>query len=255
MEKEFDYELHVIIVDDEYLAREKLKGLLKEYRHVRVMEEACDICEAEKKIIEKRPDLIFLDIQMPGGTGFDLLERLEDPPRVIFVTAFDQFAIRAFKVNALDYLLKPIDAKRLEDSLKRAAATTGLPEDAGGLLSMTDQVFLNTGKKKLFLPVANIAAINTEGNYTNVIDLKGEHFMIRASLKDWERRLPKDVFVVLGRTLLINRRQVRSWTMRLRGIELCMADVPTFFLLGRAGYQRFRELVVSAPVKKSSERP
>lgn len=246
MKNKLEVELRVVIIDDEPLARERLKGLLKKYWHVRVSGEAQDIFEAEKKIKETDPDLIFLDIQMPGGTGFDLLDRLENPPRVIFVTAFDQFAIRAFKVNALDYLLKPIDEQRLEESLKRAVAIPVLPEDAGGLLSMADQVFLNTGRKKLFIPVANIAAITTEGNYTSVINLKGDQFMVRIPLKDWERRLPGDVFIVLDRALMINKRQVRSWTSQLRNAELCIADIPTTFRLGRAAYQRFKELVTSA---------
>ncbi len=246
MKNKLEVELRVVIVDDELPARERLKSLLKKYWHVRVAGEAQDIFEAEKKIKEINPDLIFLDIQMPGGTGFDLLDRLENPPRVIFVTAFNQFAIRAFKVNALDYLLKPIDELRLEESLKRAVRIPVLPDDAGGLLSMTDQVFLNTGRKKLFIPVTSIAAITTDGNYTSIINLKGDQFMVRIPLKDWERRLPADIFILLDRTLMINKRQVKSWTSQLRHAELYIADVPTPFRLGRAAYQRFKELVTSA---------
>lgn len=244
MKNKSDIELHVVIVDDEPLARERLKRLLKKHWHVRVAGEAQNIFEAEQKIKDVNPDLIFLDIQMPGGSGFDLLDRLDNPPRVIFVTAFDKFAIRAFKVNALDYLLKPIDELRLEESLKRAASMPAAPEDTGELLSMTDQVFLNTGRKKLFLPVSSIAAISTEGNYTSIINLKGERFMVRVSLKDWERRLPEDVFIVLDRTLMINKRQVKSWTSQLRHAELLIADIPETFRLGRAAYQRFKELAI-----------
>lgn len=250
MKNKLDIELRVVIVDDEPLARERLRSLLKKHWYVRVAGEAGDIFEAEKIIKETDTDLVFLDIQMPGGTGFDLLDRLENPPRVIFVTAFDQFAIRAFKVNALDYLLKPVDELRLEESLKKTLTIPALPEDGGGLLSLTDQVFLNTGRKKLFLPVANIAAIVTEGNYTSVINLKGDHFMVRVSLKDWERRLPGNTFIVLDRTLMINRHQVRSWTAQSRNAELCIADIPTTFRLGRAAYQRFKELVTCALANK-----
>jgi len=114
MKNEPGQELSVLIVDDERLAREKLRGLLKRHWNVRIAGEAKNSAEAEEMIREVRPDLVFLDIQMPGGSGFDLLERLEDPPFIVFVTAYDQFAIRAFEVNALDYLLKPVDPERLE---------------------------------------------------------------------------------------------------------------------------------------------
>lgn len=245
MKDKLNIELHVVIVDDELLARERLKKLLKKYWYIRLAGEAEDIFEAERKIQKSNPDLIFLDIQMPGGSGFDLLDRLENPPpRVIFVTAFDQFAIRAFKVNALDYLLKPIDELRLEESLKRAFTIPAAPENTGGPLSITDQVFLNTGRKKLFFPVSNIAAISTDGNYTSIINLKGKRFMVRVSLKDWERRLPGDVFAILDRTLMINKRQVRSWTSQLRHAEILIADIPEAFRLGRAAYQRFKEVVI-----------
>lgn len=244
MNETSDHPLCAFIVDDERLARENLRDLLKNHPHVLVVGEARNAAEAQKGIAATRPDLLFLDIQMPGGSGFDLLDRLEDPPPTIFVTAYNQFAIRAFEVNALDYLLKPVDPDRLRSTLERAA-TRFVPEPESHL-SSTDQVFLNTGKKSLFLPVMDIAAITAEGNYTHVIDVQGRRYMVRYSLRVWESRLPGEAFITLDRSLIINRHQVRSWRSESRKADIYLADIPTPFPLGRAAYQRFRELVVGS---------
>jgi len=245
-------ELSVLIVDDERLAREKLRGLLKKHWNVRIAGEARNADEAEEMIREAQPDLVFLDIQMPGGSGFDLLERLEDPPFIVFVTAYDRFAIRAFEVNALDYLLKPVDPERLKGALGRAVSKTYTLGVTGGSLSHADRVFLNTGKRNLFLPVTKIAAITADKNYTNVIDIKGLRYMVRSSLRDWERRLPKDIFVVLDRSLMVNRNHIQSWETESRGAEVFLTGVPTPFYLGRTGYQRFKELVVAPLIENKS---
>jgi two-component system LytT family response regulator len=243
MERTPEKRLRVLIVDDERLARENLADLLKGHPRVEIAGEARNAAEAEEKISLERPDLLFLDIQMPGGSGFDLLERLEDPPPVVFVTAYDQFAIRAFRVNALDYLLKPVDPDRLGDALKRATGRPGGPATPENSLSSTDRVFLSTGKRSLFLPVMEIAAITSDGNYTHVIDVRGKRHMVRTPLRIWEKRLPGDVFVTLDRSLMINRRHVRSWTVRSRKAEVRLAGVPAPFSLGRAAYRRFRECI------------
>src|SRR5881227_3521711 len=108
-----------IIIDDERLARNELKKLLQEFGEIEVIDEAANVQEGVEKIEQHNPDLIFLDIQMPGKTGFDLLEELERSPKVIFTTAYDEFALKAFEVNALDYLLKPVEPRRLSDALEK----------------------------------------------------------------------------------------------------------------------------------------
>jgi two-component system LytT family response regulator len=250
MKNDPEQELSVLIVDDERLAREKLRGLLKKHWNVRIAGEARNTDEAQAMITEIRPDLVFLDIQMPGGSGFDLLERLEDPPFIVFVTAYDKFAIRAFEVNALDYLLKPVDPERLDKAIRRIASTTRMPGEIGGALSRTDRVFLNTGKKNLFLPVMKIAAIIADKNYTNVMDTNGLCHMVRSSLRDWERRLPKDTFVVLGRSLMINRHHIQSWKTESRGAEVFLTGITAPFRLGRTAYQRFKELAITPLIEK-----
>jgi len=244
--------LRAFIVDDERLARENLRDLLREHPRIRVVGEARNIDEARRGIDERRPDLLFLDIQMPGGSGFDLIEGLEAPPLTIFVTAYDRFAIRAFEVNALDYLLKPVDPARLKNALERALERSLPAPEPETDLSPTDRVFLNTGKKALFLPVTDIAAITAEGNYTHVIDIRGRRYMVRCTLKTWENRLPKEIFIPLDRSLMINRQQVRSWSVQCRKADVRLADIDTPFSLGRAAYQRFRELVMGRPADLKS---
>ncbi|NDD15811.1 MAG: response regulator, partial [Chitinophagia bacterium] len=114
--------IKAIIIDDERLARNELKKLLEQHPEIEIIDEAINVDEGVEKIDLAHPDLIFLDIQMPGKTGFDLLSELEKSPKVIFTTAYDEFALKAFEVNALDYLLKPIDPKRLADAIQKLQA-------------------------------------------------------------------------------------------------------------------------------------
>jgi len=236
--------LQILIVDDERLARENLRDLLAADKEIVVVGEARHAEEARLMIVEKRPDLIFLDIQMPGGTGFDLLERLEFPPPIIFVTAFDNFAIRAFEVNALDYLLKPVEPERLNMAIKRAVQKYTKPHAEAGLLRYTDRIFLDTGRQAVFLEVAHIAAIQSEGNYTQVISSKGLSYLVRVPLHKWKARLPVDVFVMLGRSLLINRSHIRRYVLQTRRADLYLADITRPFLLGRQGLRQFKEKIL-----------
>ncbi|HBL24128.1 MAG TPA: DNA-binding response regulator [Deltaproteobacteria bacterium] len=245
MKKDSDQEIRALIVDDERLARENLKGLLKDQWDIRIAGEARNAAEAERMIAELHPNLVFLDIQMPGGSGFDLLERLEDPPSIIFITAYDQYAIRAFEVNAIDYLLKPIDPERLRAALRRAVFRLPSFDPSGEVFSGADQVFLNTGKKATFVSVGNIVAVFAERNYTNVFNIQGERFMVRSSLRDWERRLPEDVFVALDRSTIINTNHIELWTLHSRKAVLRMTGLPEPIELGRAAYTRFKERVIA----------
>ena len=242
MKNDPERELSVLIVDDERLAREKLRGLLKKHWNVRIAGEARNADEAEEMIREAQPDLVFLDIQMPGGSGFDLLERLEDPPFIVFVTAYDRFAIRAFEVNALDYLLKPVDPERLKGALGRITYRTKKQVSNASLFYSSDRVFLKTGKKVQFVSLLDIAAIVAEKNYTHVMTIKGKRYIVHFPFHYWERRLPKDIFVVLDRSLMINRNHIQSWKTGSRNAELSLTGIRTPFYLGRSAYQRFKAM-------------
>jgi two-component system, LytTR family, response regulator len=238
-----DQRLQTLIVDDERLARENLRGLLAAHQEITVVGEARNAAEARQMIADKRPDLVFLDIQMPGGSGFDLLERLEFPPPIIFVTAFDNFAIRAFEVNALDYLLKPVEPERLARAIQRLGQKT-TDSDEAGLLKNSDRVFLDTGRQAVFLAVAEIAAIHAEGNYTQVVEVNGRSYLVRIPLCRWETRLPADVFIPLDRSLLINLNHIKRYVLKARQAELYLGGIAQPFILGRIGLRRFKERVL-----------
>ncbi|MEY4728372.1 MAG: hypothetical protein RLZZ390_896, partial [Bacteroidota bacterium] len=161
-----------IVIDDERLARNELKKLLSDYPEVEVIGEAANVDEAIKLIEELMPDLIFLDIQMPAKTGFDLLAELETVPSVIFTTAHDEYALKAFEVNALDYLLKPIDPKRLSDAIQKVVLLDEREETANenrtesrSFLSDNDQVFVKDGEKCWFVKLSEIRLFESVGNY------------------------------------------------------------------------------------------
>ena len=157
--------MRAIIIDDERLARKELNNLLENYPEIEIVDQAVNADEALEKIIQLDPELIFLDIQMPGKTGFELLEELEKVPKVIFTTAYDEFAIKAFDVNALDYLLKPIQEERLKDAITKVLAVqaSALAERAQeGVseikqqLGMNDQVFVKDGDRCWFISLKEI---------------------------------------------------------------------------------------------------
>ena len=152
--------MRAIIIDDERLARKELNNLLKNYPEIEIVDQAVNADDALEKIQRLNPDLIFLDIQMPGKTGFELLEDLDKVPKVIFTTAYDEFATRAFDVNALDYLLKPIQEERLKDTITKVLAveTSALSERAQEeilevkqSLGVNDQVFVKDGERCWFI--------------------------------------------------------------------------------------------------------
>ena len=236
--------LRAILVDDERLARRSLRALLAEHPGIEIVAEAADARQARDLIETERPDVAFLDIQMPGGNGFDLLERLQNPPAIVFVTAYDEYAIRAFEVNAVDYLLKPIEPERLALAVARLQSPGSQSSAPIGPYSANDHVLIKTGQRCFFLPVMQIAAIRAADNYSYVICEKGEEHLVRRSLKEWETMLPSDGFVVLDRSVLIHWRHVNRWVQCGRKMELYVGRSATPLVLGRAAAHRFKTAIV-----------
>jgi two-component system LytT family response regulator len=187
--------MRALIIDDERLARVELRRLLAAHPEIEIAGEASNPEEALAAIPQLAPDLLFLDIQMPGMTGFDLLEQLEDTPRVIFTTAYDEYAIRAFEVNALDYLLKPIAPARLAAALAKLHPPK-LPVRPG-------QVFVRDGERCWIVRFPEIFLLESEGNYTRVY-FGHEHPLIRRSLNALESQLDPQIFFRAGRKQIIN---------------------------------------------------
>ena len=200
--------IKAIIIDDERLARNELKKLLEQHPDIQIIDEASNVDEAIEKIDLSRPDLIFLDIQMPGKTGFDLLAEIEKSPRVIFTTAYDEFALKAFEVNALDYLLKPIDPKRLTDAIQKLQTEIALEQASllgvnRGPLTEIDQVFVKDGERCWFVKLAEIRLFESVGNYAKVYFSTNKPLILK-SLNALEERLDDRVFFRANRKHIIN---------------------------------------------------
>ncbi len=204
--------MKAIIIDDERLARNELKKLLQEFPEVEVIGEAANANEGIDKIETLGPDLIFLDIQMPGKTGFDMLTELERAPHVIFVTAYDEYALKAFDVNALDYLMKPVEPKRLADALMKVRQKDEEEEFPHanirtGLLGEHDQVFVKDGERCWFVKLSEVRLFESVGNYAKVF-FAGNKPLILKSLNSLEERLDDKVFFRANRKHIVNLRMI-----------------------------------------------
>ena len=191
--------LRVLLVDDERLARAELRRLLKMHPKVEIIGEAASAAEAMAQIAVLAPDLLLLDVQMPGGSGFDLLGALEQAPDVIFCTAYDQYALQAFEVSALDYLQKPVQASRLATALARAGARV----QATATSDSARKIFIKDGERCWFVALADIVLFESEGNYARVHFGTEQPLMLR-TLNQLEERLPP------GQFFRANRRQIVS---------------------------------------------
>src|SRR5687768_2424732 len=206
--------MKAIIIDDERLARTELRKLLQEFPEIEIVDEAANVDEGISKIESHNPDLIFLDIQMPGKTGFDLLAELDRAPQVIFTTAYDEYALKAFEVNALDYLLKPIEPKRLADAMHKLNNQDS-PMPANGftmdvnreLLTENDQVFVKDGERCWFVKLSEIRLFESVGNYAKVFFGNNKPLILK-SLNSLEERLDDKVFFRANRKHIVNLRMI-----------------------------------------------
>ncbi|HEY2382796.1 MAG TPA: response regulator [Terriglobia bacterium] len=188
------------LIDDERMARRELRRLLSAHPEIEIAGEAANGDEALALIEKHEPDLIFLDIEMPGMTGFDLLGRLRDVPEVIFTTAYDQYALKAFEVNALDYLLKPIAPERLAAALQKVR---------GRQPQFRDQIFMRDGDRCWIVCAGDIEILESEGNYTRVF-FRNERPLIAGSLAAFEQRLASSGFFRASRKHVINLNNIQS---------------------------------------------
>lgn len=238
--------LRCLIIDDEPLARSGLRRRLSAYPGLEVVGEAGSRDEALALIQALQPNLLTLDIDMPGGHGFEVLAALPVPPAVIFVTAYNQYAMRAFEVNAVDYVLKPIEPERLEKALARVvtriqgeAAVAGL----GHPLQKTDAVLVEFGLSGHFVSVDRILLLESAGNYCRVSVLGGQVYTVRQTLSDWVRRLPPELFVQLDRGMVINRTQLQRVLFSTRSAQIALGDLPELISVGMAAAERLRHLL------------
>ena len=201
--------MKAIIVDDERLARNELRRLLADYPEVEIIEE-CNSAEAAIIAVDKlRPDVVFLDIHMPGKDGFGVLEELDYMPHVIFITAYDEYAIKAFEVNALDYLLKPVEVDRLKDAINKVKAELIEPIEKSDKLGVDDQVFVKDGDRCWFVNLSDVPMFESEGNYVRVYFDKNKPLILK-SLNNLSNRLDEASFFRANRKFIINLNWVES---------------------------------------------
>jgi two-component system LytT family response regulator len=202
--------MKAIIIDDERLARQELKNLLAQHKEVEVIAECSDALQAREKIIELKPDIIFCDIHMPGKSGLELVEEIPAVVDVVFVTAHDEHAIRAFELNAFDYLLKPVQAERLAETIKKLSVKeTATRSDNNTPLSEKDMVFVKDGEKCWFVRLSDIRLFESEGNYVRVYFDTFRPLILR-SLNSLETRLNEKQFFRASRKHIINMSYISS---------------------------------------------
>lgn len=246
--------MRALIIDDERLARSELRRLLSRHPEVEIVGEAQNATEARTVIEDVEPDLLFLDVQMPGETGFDLLASLESVPLVVFTTAYDEYALRAFEVSALDYLVKPIDPKRLANTVERvldawrADAARPLPGEPSGNkraiapLSPHDRVFVMEGERSWLIELGLIRLFESEGSYTRVF-FDDEKPLINRSLNHLEARLDPRVFFRANRSQIINLEAVRGMHTWFGGRLMAQLEGDQEVTLSRRRARAFRELM------------
>jgi two-component system LytT family response regulator len=211
--------MKALIVDDERLARVELKRLLQPFKDINIAGEAVNAEDALEKITQLNPDLIFLDIQMPGKSGFDLLEELDSVPTVVFTTAYDEYALKAFEYNAMDYLLKPIEPKRLEETVKKLIEQnkkeTYEATDTQ-TLSEKDQVFVKDGDRCWFVKLEAVRLFESEGNYVRLYFDDNKPLILR-TLNYLDERLDSKSFFRANRKHIINLKWVENIETWLNG--------------------------------------
>ncbi len=200
-------QFRALIIDDERYAREELKILLKDFNDIEIVGEADNIESSIVEINSKDPDIIFLDIQLGRETGFDLLEKVSANFRTIFVTAYNEFALKAFDVNALDYLLKPVNPDRLNLTLDRIRNNIS---DAPKNLDYDDSIFVKTNLSSIFVRINQVTCICAEGDYTSIFTNYGKRLVVLETLKNWEKRLPGKHFCKVHRSTIVNQNYIEK---------------------------------------------
>jgi two-component system, LytTR family, response regulator len=242
--------IHAVVADDEVLARQKLRQLLRDDRDIEIVGEASTALETIELVRAAHPELLFLDIHMPGMDGFDVVGALADQkeqkdlpiPRVIFTTAYDQYAVRAFEVNAVDYLLKPFTAERLRSAVQRAREQMAVrrPEltNANGAnpavnTFYTNRIIFKSRGRILFLPVSDIRWIGAEGNYVRLSTANETH-LLRETMAHLEERLDPRGFLRVHRSFIVNLKYVKEVRKEATGDSVVIMDSGHKVALGRS---------------------
>jgi two-component system, LytTR family, response regulator len=238
--------MKTIVVDDERLARKELINLLAEHPQIEVVAECSNAEEAKKAIAAFHPELIFLDIQMPEKTGFELLEELDSTPEVIFVTAYDEYALKAFEVNALDYLLKPIQPERLKEAINKLTSENreqaNTEKTTEGRLTGEDQIFIKDGEKCWFVHLHEIRMFESEGNYVRIYFRNFKPLVLK-SLNNLELRLDAKTFFRANRKYIVNLKYIKHIENWFNGGLQVELETGEKIEISRRQATRFKEMM------------
>jgi len=232
--------MKALIVDDEPLARRELRRLLASHPSIQIVGEAGDIDEAHDRIEALAPGVVFLDIQMPGGSGFDLLAQHDWVPSIIFTTAYDRYAVKAFDVNALDYLLKPIEPERLAAALDKLPATPLTARRDAHKDSPLEQLFVRDGPRCWFIPLRDVSVFSAEGNYVRM-QWGQERPLLGRSLAALESKLDPQRFFRANRQQIINLEFIRSVDLGVGGRLHVQLNDGREIQISRRQARQFRE--------------
>jgi two-component system LytT family response regulator len=249
--------IRVVVVDDEPLARERLRTLLRDDPSIDLVAEAGDVPSAVSAIVTHRPDLVFLDVQMPGGTGFDVIAGVGAArmPRVIFVTAYDRYALRAFDVHAIDYLLKPFDRDRFHQALARAGEQAGrsagselekrlmaLVSELRSAPARVDRFVVKSGGRVFFVRTDEIDWIEAAGNYVK-LHVGTETHLLRETMNAIEAKLDGDIFFRVHRCHIVNIERVRELQPWFNGEYVVFLNNGTRLTLSRGYREKLQDRV------------
>lgn len=233
-----------LIIDDERTARNDLRALLAAFPEIEVAGEAATIKAGRALLEQAEYEIVFLDIQILGRSGFELVPHVRAGARVVFVTAHNEYALRAFEVNALDYLLKPVKPERLANALARlrSAATEPEPPPASAIAVRPDDILhLSSGTSARFAPVMELSAIEAEENYSLVHLADGSNVLVRRSLKAWEEILPAPQFLRVHRTAIVNLLRLAGYRRdQHKSVNLQVQGVPNAIPVGRLYWPALR---------------
>ncbi len=233
--------IRAVIVEDSRLARNELKELVKNYPEIEIIGEAENVDSGFELINKTQPDLLFLDINMPEKDGFELLEMLDNVPITVFTTAFDEYAIKSFEYNALDYLLKPINPKRFAQAIEKVNSNLVEKEEKNDKkLNLTSQIFIKDGEKCWLVKISDIYLFEVDGNYTKVF-FNNEKAIINKSLNNIEEKLPLEFFFRANRNQIINIQYVKSIDPWFSGNLLVHLPKETKVEISRRQASNFKE--------------
>lgn len=234
----------ILLVDDERLIRSDLRQMLADYEDICIVGESGSVDAAVEILPTVSIDAVFLDIQMPRKSGFELLPHLPPNIRVVFVTAFDEYAVRAFEVNSLDYLLKPVSPERLAVTLERLRTMpkkSPSPVQTQPELSYTDRLFVNAGRHGMFIALAEVRCIRAAGVYSEIVLSDNEAYLDNCSLQMWEKRLPKE-FLRIHRAVIANTRHIERTITHLRDkCSIVLNNLQAPLSISRRSLKQWRE--------------